>query len=548
MKNKLLSAALAAVITLSCCTASVASFSAAQTDDTAGSSQYAQDSIRGAAVLHCFNWSYNEIKKNLPQIAEAGYTAVQTSPVQQPKDYKSSYTEMSGQWWKLYQPLTLSIADGGTSWLGTKAELKAMCDEADNYNIKVIVDIVSNHMANKQEGGGYKNLSPDVESNMKNADYYHTETYAASDSARYSMTHGHIGMPDLNTANSHVQQRVLGLLEECVDCGVDGFRFDAAKHIELPSDNDKTKSDFWSVIINGIKKKKSDVFCYGEILNSAATDITNYTEYIAITDNRTGNYALSMAKSKNAKSLSKNTYMMGAAAADSVLWAESHDTYMNEGTDAIDNSIIYKAWAITGARAESTSLYLARPNSKMGLASTDDGWKSKTVSEINKFKNYFMGEGESLSYSGKTAYIERGTKGVSISKLDGEGSVSLEAKSMDDGTYKDQITGNTFTVKDGIISGEVGSTCVAVVYNPESEKPTVTVTIGDADLDGEITVNDVTMVQKYIAELEKPEYIKVTGDTNGDGTVDINDASTIQMYLAEMPVESLVGKTVKVEK
>ncbi len=388
MKNKLLSAALAAVITLSCCTASVASFSAAQTDDTAGSSQYAQDSISGAAVLHCFNWSYNEIKKNLPQIAEAGYTAVQTSPVQQPKDYKSSYTEMSGQWWKLYQPLTLSIADGGTSWLGTKAELKAMCEEADNYNIKVIVDIVSNHMANKQEGGGYKNLSPDVESDMKNADYYHTETYAASDSARYSMTHGHIGMPDLNTANSHVQQRVLGLLEECVDCGVDGFRFDAAKHIELPSDNDKTKSDFWSVIINGIKKKKSDIFCYGEILNSAATDIKNYTEYIAITDNRTGNYALSVAKSKNAKSLSKNTYMMGAAAADSVLWAESHDTYMNEGTDAIDNSIIYKAWAITGARAESTSLYLARPNSKMGLASTDDGWKSKTVSEINKFKNY----------------------------------------------------------------------------------------------------------------------------------------------------------------
>ena len=59
MKNKLLSAALAAVITLSCCTASVASFSAAQTDDTAGSSQYAQDSISGAAVLHCFNWSYN---------------------------------------------------------------------------------------------------------------------------------------------------------------------------------------------------------------------------------------------------------------------------------------------------------------------------------------------------------------------------------------------------------------------------------------------------------------------------------------------------------
>ena len=122
MKNKLLSAALAAVLTLSCCTVPAVTADAAQTDsDAAVSSQFAQDSIRGAAVLHCFNWSYNEIKRNLPEIAKAGYTAVQTSPVQQPKSYKASYTEMSGQWWKLYQPLTLSIADGGT-WLGTKAE------------------------------------------------------------------------------------------------------------------------------------------------------------------------------------------------------------------------------------------------------------------------------------------------------------------------------------------------------------------------------------------------------------------------------------------
>ncbi len=547
MKNKLLSAALAAVLTLSCCTVPIVTADAAQTDgDAAVSSQFAQDSIRGAAVLHCFNWSYNEIKRNLPEIAKAGYTAVQTSPVQQPKSYKASYTEMSGQWWKLYQPLTLSIADGGT-WLGTKAELKDMCDEAESYNIKVIVDIVSNHLANKQEGGAYKNLSPDVESDMQNADYYHTETYAAADGNRYSMTHGHIGMPDLNTANSHVQQRVLGLLEECVDCGVDGFRFDAAKHIELPSDDDKTKSDFWSVIINGIKKKKSDVFCYGEILNSAATDIKNYTEYIAITDNRTGNYALSVTKSKSAKSLSKSAYMMGAAPADSVLWAESHDTYMHDETSGIGNDIIAKAWAITGARAESTSLYLARPNATMGLASTDDSWKSKTVSEINKFKNYFMGESESLAYSDKTAYIERGTKGVSISKLDGEGDVSLPANKMEDGTYKDQITGNTFTVKDGVISGTVGSSCVAVVYNPEPEKPTVSVTVGDADRNGEITINDATLVQKYLAELEQPRYIEVTGDSDGSGKVDITDVTLIQQYISEIYPPSVIGKTVKIE-
>ncbi|MDA6859523.1 alpha-amylase family glycosyl hydrolase, partial [Escherichia coli] len=31
---------------------------------------------------------------------------------------------------------------------GTKAEFKAMCDEAEKYGIKVIVDVVANHMAN----------------------------------------------------------------------------------------------------------------------------------------------------------------------------------------------------------------------------------------------------------------------------------------------------------------------------------------------------------------------------------------------------------------
>ena len=40
---------------------------------------YAQKTIQGSAVLHCFDWSYNSIKANLPDIAAAGYTAVQTS-------------------------------------------------------------------------------------------------------------------------------------------------------------------------------------------------------------------------------------------------------------------------------------------------------------------------------------------------------------------------------------------------------------------------------------------------------------------------------------
>ena len=72
------------------------------------------EDIEGGAILHCFNWTYNEIRAALPDIAAAGYIAVQTSPVQQVKDYDASYMDSKGQWWKLYQPLGLRIAPDGT--------------------------------------------------------------------------------------------------------------------------------------------------------------------------------------------------------------------------------------------------------------------------------------------------------------------------------------------------------------------------------------------------------------------------------------------------
>ena len=215
-----------------CSALAIGSFGASATDyDYSANPELAQETIRGGAVLHCFCWSYNTIKAKLSEIYAAGYTAVQTSPVQPPKNYGLSYTDMSGQWWKLYQPLGFRVSDG-SSWLGTKDELTSLCETADNYGIKVIVDIVANHMANNgNEGGTYSYLNQYVDSDMKNPDFYHTYNKKTNDNSRYNMTQYHLGMPDLNTQNSIVQNKALALLEECVDCGVDGFRFDAAKHM-----------------------------------------------------------------------------------------------------------------------------------------------------------------------------------------------------------------------------------------------------------------------------------------------------------------------------
>lgn len=111
-------------------------------DVSAASSDYGLvDNIQDGTILHCFDWKYNDIKAELPNIAAAGFTSVQTSPAQRDDTF--------GVWYMLYQPQSFSVT---TNALGSKAELQALCDEAEKYGIKVIVDVVANHTRG-MEGG-----------------------------------------------------------------------------------------------------------------------------------------------------------------------------------------------------------------------------------------------------------------------------------------------------------------------------------------------------------------------------------------------------------
>ena len=177
--KKILCVLLTLTMVVSCVTVGSIQSSAVLDESAVGESQsgLAQDTVQGSAILHCFCWSYNTIKQKLPEIAAAGYTAIQTSPVQPPKDYNASYTSTKDNWWKLYQPLDLAVSDGNNSWLGTKSELTSMCSEAESYGIKVIVDIVSNHLANNgTNNGSYNSLHSNVNSVFKNQQYFYVDS------------------------------------------------------------------------------------------------------------------------------------------------------------------------------------------------------------------------------------------------------------------------------------------------------------------------------------------------------------------------------------
>lgn len=465
--------------------AAITSVNAAEVDSsaqTASADSTLRDKVGDGVMLHAFNWSYNTIKENLPAIAAAGYTTVQTSPVQQPKDYSTS-GDVTGQWWKLYQPISFHIAE--QSWLGTKDDLKSLCDEADKYGIKIICDIVSNHIANADE------TRPDSVSNQVKKyepEFYkkrrtYTRTYKgdANDSSVQAVVQGHVSKcPDLVTNDTAVQTYIINLLKECIDCGVDGFRFDAAKHIETEDDGEYA-SDYWKNITSSAssyytQKTGDDLYIYGEILNNCGADrsYSSYTKYINVTDNRTGDAVLYNVTRGKASTATNAKYKSGVAASNAVLWAESHDTYegssgssgFSNTADVSDENVV-KAWAIVASRKDSTALFFARPGTAlMGGVSTDTTYKSTAVSEINKFHNLFVGQSEKLGSSGDIAYVARGTSGIVLSNCKGtNASVSISGTGLADGKYTDTVSGAEFTVANGVLTGSIGKTGVAVVYN-----------------------------------------------------------------------------------
>lgn len=465
--------------------AAITSVNAAEVDSsarTASADSTLRDKVGDGVMLHAFNWSYNTIKENLPAIAAAGYTTVQTSPVQQPKDYSTS-GDVTGQWWKLYQPISFHIAE--QSWLGTKDDLKSLCDEADKYGIKIICDIVSNHIANADE------TRPDSVSNQVKKyepEFYkkrrtYTRTYKgdANDSSVQAVVQGHVSKcPDLVTNDTAVQTYIINLLKECIDCGVDGFRFDAAKHIETEDDGEYA-SDYWKNITTSAssyytQKTGDDLYIYGEILNNCGADrsYSSYTKYINVTDNRTGDAVLYNVTKGKASTATNAKYKSGVAASNAVLWAESHDTYEgNSGSSGFSNTAdvsdenVVKAWAIVASRKDSTALFFARPGTAlMGGVSTDTTYKNTAVSEINKFHNLFVGQSEKLGSSGDIAYVARGTSGIVLSNCKGtNASVSISGTGLADGKYTDTVSGAEFTVANGVLTGSIGKTGVAVVYN-----------------------------------------------------------------------------------
>lgn len=411
-----------------------------------------KDNIQDGVILHCFDWTLADIQEEIPNIAKAGFTAVQTSPVHE-RAGKGSV------WYDVYRPYDFKIGNG----LGTEADLKALCAKAHEYGVKVIVDVVANHT-------DYGNVAD----RLKDEGLYHQPFDVGNWHDRHQVTFGKIGMWDLDTNNPTVQAIIKQYIQDLKACGVDGIRWDAIKHIGLPSEGDS----FMQNVVD------QEMYNYGEILDSTGGDdnvlFPEYQTYMSITDNGYGNgFANSFAGGSINESVG-NFNQRKAKTEKLVYWGESHDTYANDGGESKNKSqnVIDRAYAVVAGNNGATALYFSRPfqKDKGAIKFGDKGsvhFKDAEVAQVNYMHNvcagqpnyYVKGNGvcAQVRKSGAIIVLGRGSdRDVTVANGAGDG------KWLKSGTYKDMVGGGVFTVDASTISGHVGESGIAVIYNAGS--------------------------------------------------------------------------------
>ena len=141
-------------------------------------------------------------------------------------------------------------------------------------------------------------------------------------------------------------------------------------------------------------------------------------------------------------------------------------------------------------------------------------------------------------------------------------SQSVMASVYIDGSYLGSIIESNMIFHEGLLSIgrselvglSVGRHKMKLVFDDGEPELTLVITdrenmpvilLGDADMDGEVSILDATAIQRYLVGLkELSDDQLLAADADADGEVSIFDATRIQRYLAELPCPEGVGEPI----
>ena len=516
-------------------------------------SQGAAAEVANGAILQAFSWDFNTIRESMPDIAAAGFSAVQTSPVNECLEGEGGGMELygDGKWYYHYQPTDFKI---GNYQLGTRDEFKAMCDEAHKYGVKVIVDVIANHTTPKLDKVS-KDLVTAGGGSFESLFHQHNDKDIMDYSDRLQCTTAKMGgLPDINTERPSFQEYFFKFINDCIDCGADGFRYDTAKHIGLPDDpkeDDGFTNNFWEKVKTDTKDHDNK-FIYGEVLQGGNDKIEEYVDAIGRTTSSVYGSKIRSALINNVLNTGTvKEYWMGDAPLNVVTWVESHDNYINDGTwRELSNDQVLMGWAIITARKDGTPLLFSRPynssdENEWGMnrigAQGDDMYKDSRVSAVNYFRTAMLGEDETLANPADDStalLIERGKKGIVIVNAENELKTGFDVN-LPDGSYTDRVDNTTvYTVKGGKLTSDkaIGENTIVVLYNEGYQERTPMANVGVAR--DTVFKTDQTKIETTLT-LENAD--KGTYSVNGGAAVEFKNGDKLTV---EKPAD---GSVVKVE-
>ncbi|KAJ1348696.1 hypothetical protein KIN20_004051 [Parelaphostrongylus tenuis] len=216
-------------------------------------------------MVHLFEWKWADIAAECENFLQYyGYGAVQISP---PNEHIVFAQDNDVPWWVRYQPVSYKLE----SRSGNEAEFKDMVDRCNKVGVRIIVDVVMNHMVGFSQKFGVNGRNSSGGTSFDGTDgveYFPGVPYT-SDHFNDFRCHGNIqdrdyqvnaervrncrlsGLLDLNQGHPVVRQNLAAYLNKLIDIGVAGFRCDASKHM-WPGDLES--------ILKMTKNLRSDIF------------------------------------------------------------------------------------------------------------------------------------------------------------------------------------------------------------------------------------------------------------------------------------------------
>ena len=516
------------------------------------------------ATLHAWEWSFKTIEQHIPEIAAAGYTSVQTEPI------SAIHTGNKGKiftenWYYVYQPTDTTI---GNWVMGSESDLKSLCATAHKYGVRIIVDVVANHMTATWNA---------IADRWRKSDLYHHDCNdgdVQDYNNRYQVTHCKLlSLYDINTSKTETANMMHDYLVQAVNDGVDGFRFDAAKHIELPNEYDG--SQYWNIVLNNGAQ-----FQYGEVLQDSISHDADYAKLFANNSRHGGGVTASYygvklrgaLSSKNLNAGNLNNWDNAAGGNNLVSWVESHDNYSNKPDDygasmKMSEWEMTMGWGVIGSRSQTMPLYFDRPvgsggnqpqfaeKSQLGDAGSDS-WKDSQVVAVNHFRNK-MNNAKAKEYMRNCGdnsclmverYIKDGnadSDGVTVVNMNGDKSLAGTETTLDDGTYTDQVNGGTLTVSGGkITSGTAKGGKISVFYNSNLASVSANPTGGSFKTDTtKVTLHASNVTSASYTTSEGGSGSYQDGDTIAIGAkTAVNGTITLKLQGADKD-----GKTVSAE-